>query len=69
MNLNAHTIAEINQKATHILFQQLGVVDAFKFLNQFSLGHGDYTQERKQWVDSLSLEDIMAGIQEQRNAR
>lgn len=66
MNLNTHSLSEINQKATHLLFQQLGVVDTFKFLNQFTLGHGDYTQERKQWVNNMSLDEILAEIKARR---
>lgn len=67
MNLNTHTVTEINQRATHVLFQQLGVVDTFKFLGQFTLGSGDYTQERQQWLDNLSLDDILAAIKARRN--
>lgn len=66
MNLNTHTVSEINQKATHVLFKQLGVVDTFKFLGQFTLGRGDYTQERKQWLDNLSLDDIVSAIKANR---
>lgn len=66
MNLNTHTVSDINQKATQILFKQLGVVDTFKFLGQFTLGQGDYTQERNQWLDKLSLEDIVSDIKAKR---
>jgi len=66
MNLNLHPTFEVNQKATHILFQQLGIVDTFIFLNQFTLGSGDYTQERKQWLDNLTLEEIVSDIKARR---
>jgi len=46
-NLNTHPVSEVNKKATHILFKQMGIVDTFKYLNQFTLGHGDYTKERE----------------------
>ncbi len=64
--LNTHPTSEINKKATHILFQQMGVVDTFRFLNQFTLGNGDYTKERRQWLNELTLEDIISDIKEQR---
>ena len=67
MNLNTHPTTEINQKATQILFQQMGVVDTFRFFNQFTLGSGDYTKERHQWLDYLSLQDIVAEIKTRRN--
>ena len=67
MNLNTHLTTEINQKATQILFQQMGVVDTFRFFNQFTLGSGHYTKERHQWLDDLSLQDIVAEIKTRRN--
>jgi hypothetical protein len=50
MNLNTHPLAKINQKATHTLFQTLGVVDALRFFSQFTVGSSDYTKEREQWL-------------------
>lgn len=66
MNLNIHPTIEINKKATHILFQQMGVVDTFRFFNQFTLGSGDYTKERKQCLDDLKLKDIVSDIKSKR---
>ena len=66
INLNTHTTSEINQKATHILFKQMGIVDTFKFLNQFSLGSGDYTKERAELLGDISLDEIIADIKAQR---
>jgi len=64
--LNSHPTAEINTKATHILFQQMGIVDTFRFLNQYTLGSGDYAKERGEWLDDLSLAEIVADIKAQR---
>ncbi len=64
--LNIHPISEINQKATHLLFKQMGIVDTLHFLNQFTLGHGNYTEERKEWIADLSLNDIISDIKENR---
>lgn len=37
-------------------------MEAFKrmirFLHQFETGRGDYSVERHQWLDSLTIEDI-----------
>jgi hypothetical protein len=68
-NLNTHPVSEVNRKATHILFKQMGIVDTFKYLNQFTLGHGDYTKERETWLKDLSLEDIVSGVKAKRNKR
>jgi hypothetical protein len=39
-----------------------------RFLQQFEAGHGDYTQERRAWVDPLDLETILAWIAQRRAA-
>ena len=39
-------LAEINQQAIHLLYQELGVINAVRFLKQFTVGFGDYTKER-----------------------
>lgn len=65
-NLNTHPTSEINKIATHLLFKQMGIVDTFKYLNQFSLGHGDYTKDRNKWLDNLTLKDIVSDIKAQR---
>jgi hypothetical protein len=62
MNLNVRSLAEINQKATYTLFQTLGVVDALKFFNEFTVGSGDYTKEREQWLGELTLDEIVDDI-------
>jgi hypothetical protein len=40
-------LAEINQKAHAVLRRELGPVDYARFLQQFGVGHGDYTAERQ----------------------
>jgi hypothetical protein len=45
-----------------ILIRERGVVDAHRFLSQFRFGVGDYTKEREQWLDDLSLEQIVSEI-------
>lgn len=66
MNTETRPIAEINHLATRILFEKLGVVDTLRFLNQFSMGKGDYTKEREKWLDDLSLKDAISRIKAER---
>lgn len=54
----------VNENATNILVREMGVVDTIRFINQFSVGHGNYTEERQKMVDSLTLDDIFSGIEE-----
>lgn len=50
------------------LVDALGVIDAIRFLQHFSPGYGDYTKERHQWLDKLSLNDIFTEMQKYKEA-
>ncbi|NER52150.1 MAG: hypothetical protein F6J92_37010 [Symploca sp. SIO1A3] len=55
----------LNQKGFEALVVALGYVDAVRFIKQFDSGTGNYTKDRHQWLDTLSLEDIWAELKEQ----
>jgi hypothetical protein len=55
-------ISEISHQAIRILFEKMGVVDTLRFLNQFSVGQGDYTKDREKWLGDISLEDAISQI-------
>jgi hypothetical protein len=59
-------LADVNHLAREILVRELGVVDTLRFLSQFRAGSGDYTKEREQWLDDLSLEQVVTGIKAKR---
>jgi hypothetical protein len=67
MNTEIKPISEISRRATHILFNEMGVVDTIRFLNQFSIGQGDYTKEREKWLDDISMDDAITQIKAERN--
>ena len=69
MSIEIRPLSEINQQATEVLVREMGVVDALRFLSQFSSGLGDYTQERERWLDDLSLEQITSEIKAKRKKR
>lgn len=60
--LEPKPLAQITQEAIQILYQELGVVDIVRFLNQFTTGFGDYTAERDALFADLSLDDILTSI-------
>ena len=62
MNAETRPISEISRQATHILFKEMGVVDTIRFLNQFSVGRGDYTKERENWLGGITLDNAIAQI-------
>ena len=59
-------LIEINQRAISLLYKELGVVDAVRFLKQFTQGFGDYTKERETLFADKSLEDIVSEIEKMR---
>ncbi|MCI5140535.1 MAG: hypothetical protein D3909_02165 [Candidatus Electrothrix sp. ATG1] len=66
MSATATTLNDINIKAISLLSSKLGTADTIRFLNQFTTGFGDYTEERKKVFDKMSLDDIVAEIKERR---
>jgi len=59
-------LIEINQQAIHLLYKELGVTDAVRFLKQFTQGYGNYTQERESLFDKKSLDEIVGEIEKRR---
>jgi hypothetical protein len=59
-------LSEVNHQAIQLLAEHMGVVDTFRFVNQFTTGHGDYTQEREALFANLTLDDIIAAIEKRR---
>ena len=59
-------LAEINQQAIHLLYQELGVINAVRFLKQFTVGLGDYTREREALLGSKTLDQIVDEIEQRR---
>ncbi len=61
-------LAEINQQAIRLLYEELGVIDAVRFLKQFTQGYGNYTQERDSLFADMSLDEIVNQIEQRRKA-
>ena len=66
MNTNIKPLIEVNQQAIHLLYKELGAVDAVRFLRQFTQGYGNYTQEREIIFSNKSLADIVSEIEKRR---
>ncbi len=57
------TPLEINRLGYRALMDALGFDGMIRFLRQFEPGQGDYTAERQQRLDQLSLDDIFNEIE------
>ncbi len=54
------TQMEIYEAGLEVLSREMGAVGMIRFLQMLEKGKGDYTQERHQWLDQLSIEDVIA---------
>ncbi len=68
MTIQARPLVEVNQQALRLLYQELGIVDAVRFLKQFMVGLGDYTQERDALFGHKTLDEIAAEIERGRES-
>ena len=68
MNAQIQPIAELNRRATDALVREVGIVDTLRFLSQFRAGSGDYTLQRDQLFDGMSVKDIIREIKAQRRS-
>jgi hypothetical protein len=71
MNVQTKPLSEITQQAIDLLFKEMGIVNTIRFLNQFTTGYGDYTQEREALFKDLTLDELLAAMKSvpgQRNA-
>lgn len=50
------------------LLRELGPVNLARFLQQFGTGYGNYTQERHDWLDQYTVEEIAQEIQKGHDA-
>lgn len=66
MITDVRPLIEINQQAISLLYKELGVVDAVRFLKQFTPGFGDYTKEREALFANKSVQDIVSEIEKMR---
>lgn len=69
MSAGIRPLAEVSRQAREILIREMGVVDTLRFLSQFRSGGGDYTKERGQWLDDLTLEEIVSEIKTKRRKK
>ena len=55
-------LIEITQEALRMLYRELGLVNTVRFLNQFTMGFGNYTEERRATTETQTLEDVLADV-------
>ena len=59
-------LAEVTKEALRVLYKEIGIVNTVRFVNQFTVGYGNYVEERKIFFADMTLDDVFA---EMENAR
>ncbi len=68
MTIDAQPLAVITQTAIRLLCQEMGVANTIRFLNQFTTGYGNYTEERDALLAPLTVADIATEIKRGRTS-
>jgi hypothetical protein len=69
MTLPLKPMAEITQEAFRHLSREIGLANTVRFINQFTSGKGNYTEERNEAFAGMTLEDIVSEIKRRRPDR
>jgi hypothetical protein len=57
--LEEMTDEEFERHTLGLLRKELGPYGMARFLSTFRTGTGDYTRDRHQWLDGLTMEEIL----------
>ena len=66
MIADATNLYLIRQTGIEILNRELGPVAMIRFLQQYEKGYGDYSKERHEWIDKISVSDIVEQVKNKR---
>jgi exopolyphosphatase/pppGpp-phosphohydrolase len=59
-------LTEIKQQGYKALIGALGVAGTLRFLQQLEVGYGDYTKERHQWLNQVTIDDFRDYVKQQK---
>ena len=60
--IETRPLTEITQEALRLLYRDLGIVDTVRFLNQFTTGFGNYTEERRALIENQTFDEVLADV-------
>jgi len=60
-------MAELTTATIKLLCREIGVVNTARFLSQFTMGYGNYTEEREELLGHLTVDEIVTEIQKKRH--
>ncbi|MBI4550922.1 MAG: hypothetical protein HY710_01515 [Candidatus Latescibacteria bacterium] len=69
MSIQTRTLEQIRLAGLEALARELGPAGMVRFLQQFEIGHGDYSVERHSWLDQLDVQTLTEQIRQRRSTR
>ena len=66
MTAKIQPLDKLNDEALQLLMKELGVANTARFIQQFSTGSGNYTEERKELFKDWTLDDVLEEIRQRR---
>lgn len=67
MAVTVKDLEKIREEGLKALKEKLGPVGMIKFIQMYSDGKGDYTEERKEKLQSLTKKDLQKYLREEMN--
>lgn len=62
MTVQTKPLSEITEQAIEVLSREIGIAATLRFVNQFTVGYGNYTEERESLVGERTLEEIISAV-------
>ena len=63
--MNVKTLHQVQQEGFDVLVDKLGPTDAIRFLQIYDMGSGDWTKDRKKYLET-DPDEIVKNIMERR---
>jgi hypothetical protein len=60
MTVALKPLSEITEQAITVLSREIGIANTIRFINQFTTGYGNYTEERQEIFGRMSLDDVLS---------
>lgn len=67
MSSHVKDLGTIRRMGIEALTEKLGPVGMVEFIRQFDSGYGDYTKERREWLDEIDIETIVKQAEAKRS--
>jgi Arc/MetJ-type ribon-helix-helix transcriptional regulator len=64
MNIETRSLSEVVREAIRVLVAEMGAANTARVINYFSIGYGNYTEERVRTFAGYTVDDIVREIRQ-----